>query len=50
MRITLAKLHFLFDLETVEPELDWQKESRMKLLWVKPALLVRIQPAQNGIS
>lgn len=50
MRTTLAKLHFLFDLAAVKPDLDWHKESRMQILWLKPALPVRVELAQAVVS
>lgn len=42
MRTTLAKIYFKFDLEMVNPQLDWHLGSKMHTLWQKPKLLVRI--------
>ena len=40
--MTLAKLHFLYDLELIDRNIDWQRDSRMYLLWKKPPLMVVI--------
>jgi hypothetical protein len=50
MRTTLAKLHFMFDLDPVKPDLDWHEESRMYTLWQKPALPVRVLLAKDSTS
>lgn len=42
MRTILAKVHYTFDLELVDPSLDWHRDSRMRTLWQKPALPMRI--------
>lgn len=42
LRTTLAKLLWVYDLQLVDPTLDWHGESRMQTsLWQKPALMVR---------
>ena len=43
LRTILAKLHFKYDLELVDKNLDWQKESKMHTLWQKPQLFVKIK-------
>lgn len=40
----LAKLHWSYDLELVSDKLDWQRDSRMATLWVKPELMVKVHP------
>jgi hypothetical protein len=41
MRIILAKMVFEFDWELVNKDLDFLKETRLYLLWKKPAVVVR---------
>ncbi|KAI8627402.1 cytochrome P450 [Xylariaceae sp. FL1651] len=41
MRTTLAKLFLTLDMELVDKEMDWLRESRMHTLWQKPRLEVR---------
>ena len=40
----LAKLHWKYDLTLLNPEMDWQRDSRMQTLWKKPELRVRVSP------
>ena len=47
MRITLAKLLYMFDLELANPDLDWHGESRMHSLWENPPLWVRVARREN---
>ncbi|EOD47370.1 putative benzoate 4-monooxygenase cytochrome p450 protein [Neofusicoccum parvum UCRNP2] len=44
MRTTLAKLHFLYDVEVLETGVDWQRDAEMHLLWKKPT----VRPTQSG--
>ncbi|KAI0195873.1 cytochrome P450 [Astrocystis sublimbata] len=48
MSTILSKLLFKFDLDLVNKEVDWQRDSRMATLWVKPELYVRILPRASG--
>ncbi|KAI1209970.1 benzoate 4-monooxygenase cytochrome P450 [Annulohypoxylon truncatum] len=41
LHVTLAKLFWVYDLEPVDPTLDWHKEVRMISLWKMPKLMVR---------
>lgn len=41
-RLILAKLHFKFDVEAVDKNLDWVGKARFRLLWDKPELWVRL--------
>jgi len=43
MRLVMAKLHFQFDVELVDKELDWLKKTVFRLLWDKPELVVRLR-------
>ncbi|KAF5027084.1 hypothetical protein F66182_796 [Fusarium sp. NRRL 66182] len=45
MRTTLAKMHFKYDMELVDPLLDWHAKSEMHTLWQKPMLNVVVKPA-----
>ncbi|KAI1394149.1 benzoate 4-monooxygenase cytochrome P450 [Hypoxylon trugodes] len=40
LRTTIAKLFWVYDLEPVDPTLDWHKDSEGFLLWDKPVLSV----------
>lgn len=40
----LAKLHFSYDLEFLNTDMDWHRDSRMQTLWKKPELKVRVHP------
>ncbi|OTA99546.1 hypothetical protein M426DRAFT_16305 [Hypoxylon sp. CI-4A] len=48
LRTTLAKLIWVYDLEIVDPDLDWHAEARMVSLWKKPSLMVRTR--NRGVS
>ncbi|KAL2833623.1 benzoate 4-monooxygenase cytochrome P450 [Aspergillus pseudoustus] len=41
IRTTLAKLHFMYDFESLNPDLDWHRDSRMHTLWNKPEFPIR---------
>ncbi|KAI0890402.1 benzoate 4-monooxygenase cytochrome P450 [Annulohypoxylon maeteangense] len=41
LHVTLAKLFWVYDLELVDPTLDWHKEIRMVSLWKVPKLMIR---------
>lgn len=43
MRLIMAKLHFQFDVELVDKELDWLNKTIFRLLWDKPELVVRLR-------
>jgi hypothetical protein len=44
LRTLLAKIHFKFDLELVNSDLDWHRDARMHTLWDLPMLVVRLKP------
>ncbi|KAK3687929.1 cytochrome P450 [Podospora appendiculata] len=39
----ISKLYFTYDLELLNKDLDWHRESRMATLWIKPELRVRVK-------
>ncbi|KAI1142966.1 benzoate 4-monooxygenase cytochrome P450 [Hypoxylon sp. FL0543] len=41
LQTALTKLIWVYDLQLVDPDLDWHGESRMVSLWKKPALMIR---------
>ncbi|OTA69378.1 benzoate 4-monooxygenase cytochrome P450 [Hypoxylon sp. EC38] len=41
LQTTLTKLIWVYDLQLIEPDLDWHGSCRMVSLWKKPALMVR---------
>jgi hypothetical protein len=41
LRLVLAKVHFMFDCELVNKDVDLERESRNYILWQKPNILVR---------
>ncbi|KAF9634223.1 Cytochrome P450 [Lasiodiplodia theobromae] len=43
MSLTLATLHFRYDLELVDDKLDWLQSSRVHVMWWKPELRVRFK-------
>jgi cytochrome P450 len=47
MRIILARLVWEFDWELVSQNLDWERDTQMRLLWHKPELRVRFKPAKR---
>jgi hypothetical protein len=38
---------YLYDLELVQ-EVDWHRDSRMRTLWEKPRMMVRISPSSKS--
>ena len=48
MRMILAQLFYTWDLTMLEPGMDWVEESQLHLLWKKPALRVRVDPAKRS--
>jgi len=47
MRLIMAKVHFLFDVEAVDPNLDWIQKIVFRLLWAPPRLMARLETAQK---
>ena len=49
LHTSLAKMMYKYDVELMNTEVDWQRDSEMHLLWRKPQLMVRISDrAGNG--
>lgn len=44
MRIILSRLVWEFDWELKNTDLDWERDTELKLLWKKPDLRVRFKP------
>lgn len=44
MSLTIAKMFWKYDLELVNTDLDWNRSSKIYLLWVRPDLIVRFIP------
>ncbi|GAB1312409.1 Averantin hydroxylase (Fragment) [Madurella fahalii] len=49
LRLIMAKLHFKFDLEAADTELDWVAKTKFRLLWDKPALMVRLRERSEDV-
>jgi cytochrome P450 len=47
LNTVLAKLLWKYDLELVNQDMDWQRDSRMHTLWKKPELMVRVRARQD---
>lgn len=47
LQTIMAKVSFRYDLELVNKELDWNRDSWMHTLWEKPSLLARVLPRQE---
>ncbi|KAL5041775.1 hypothetical protein BDW71DRAFT_217421 [Aspergillus fruticulosus] len=43
MNLILAKMLWKYDLELVNPKLDWEGQSHMHVMWWKPSLMVRFR-------
>lgn len=41
MSLILAKLNYKYDLEMVNKDLDWERESHVHVMWWKPELRVK---------
>lgn len=47
INLILAKMHFAYDLELRDVDLDWLRQSSMHVMWSKPAMHVRFHPARK---
>ncbi|KAI4730515.1 putative P450 monooxygenase [Aureobasidium sp. EXF-10728] len=45
--LAMCKLHYKYDLELVNTELDWFRDSKMHIVWHKPAMMVRVKPRSS---
>ena len=50
MGTILSKLLFTYDLELLNQDLDWHRDSRMATLWQKPELRVRVIPRVEAVA
>ena len=48
MNLILAKLHFTYDMELVNKNLDWEGQSHIHVMWWKPDLYVRFTPREGA--
>jgi cytochrome P450 len=44
IRIVLARIILQFDWELVNKDIDFERETRVEVLWKKPALMVKYTP------
>ena len=44
VNLILAKLFWRYDMELVDPSLDWEGQSEVHVMWKKPELRVRFHP------
>lgn len=50
MRIVLAKLYFTFDVELLDHDLDWHRDSRMYLIWQRQELNARLNLREKTVK
>lgn len=43
INLIMAKMFWKYELELVDKELDWDKQSQLHVMWWKPELRVRFQ-------
>lgn len=43
MKTIIAKIIYSYDMELVNRDMDWHRDSRMHTLWSKPELIVRVE-------
>lgn len=41
MNLILAKLFWRYDIELVDPALDWEGQSQVHVMWTKPELRLK---------
>ena len=44
--LILAKMHWTYDLELMDKNLDWEGQSHMHVMWWKPAVNIRFSEAR----
>ena len=47
MNLILSKMLWKYDLELVNKNLDWERESRLHVMWWKPALMIRFKERRS---
>ena len=40
--LLLAKMHFRFDMDMLDKELDWEAKNHIHVMWWKPPLYIRM--------
>jgi hypothetical protein len=50
MSVVLAKLVYTYDMELVNPEVDWIGDSKAHLLWKKADLMVRFRVVKSSLQ
>ncbi|KAL5435507.1 Cytochrome P450 monooxygenase orf9 [Paraphaeosphaeria minitans] len=48
MNLILAKMHWTYDFDLVDKELDWEANSHIHVMWWKPDLWVRLVPKDKA--
>lgn len=48
MKVVVASVFFLFDMELVNPQQDWEDECKTYLTWSSAPLMVSIKPRQGA--
>jgi hypothetical protein len=48
MSLELAKIVFAYDMELVDPHLDYEAKCHMHFMWWKPELFIRFVEARGG--
>lgn len=43
LQTIMAKIVYRYDMEPVDDDTDWHRDSKMHTLWEKPALMVRLK-------
>jgi len=43
-RLILARFLWRFDFELEDPKMDWMKDQKVRLVWQKTPLMVRLKP------
>lgn len=41
LNLVLSKMLWKYNLELINSQLDWEKDSRLYVMWCKPELMVR---------
>lgn len=44
INLILAKLVWMYDMEILDPDLDWEGQSHQHVMWQRPNLMVRFSP------
>ena len=50
MSLILAKLLFVFDMDLLDKDLDWEGQSHVHVQWWKPELRVRFTEKSGGLE